>query len=81
MNRPVKDVTRKEIIALMNRLIKEGHDVFVKWTCPKCGDRCISTEKNTFNMGGYVHETRDNGEPCGELYNGDAWGCMAHFKL
>jgi rubrerythrin len=77
MNRPVKDVSREELIKMMDQLIKGGNEVFVKWTCPKCGDRCIANEKNTFNVSGYIHETRENGERCDTHYNGDQWGLMA----
>lgn len=76
-----KDLPSKLILEMANKFIKNGHDVYFKWTCPRCGERCVSDGKNTFALGGYTHTTKKDGTPCGETYTGDLFGLQAviHF--
>ena len=67
----------QELIAAADRLIARGFQIWIKWTCPRCGDRCCADEPNTFCAHGYRHSTRENGEPCGHHYNGQRYGLMA----
>lgn len=50
--------------------------IYVKWTCPACGERVMSGEPNVFNAGGYVHDDPN----CGFHYTGEYWGFMAEFS-
>lgn len=55
------------IIKAMDEMIEKGFDVYVKWTCDKCGERCTSNIPNVYNTGGYIHEEREDGTVCGYL--------------
>lgn len=74
------DVPMGRLIEIMNAYIAKGYDVYVKWTCPKCGDRCISNEKNCFQTQGYRHEEKVDGSPCGEIYWGPLYGVLASWS-
>lgn len=67
------DKLSTEIIEMANNVIAQGGDVWVKWTCPGCGDRCIADDKNTFHRGGYKHDK------CGTWYRGDLYGMMVAY--
>ena len=69
MDKPVE-----EILSLMNDAIEKGFDCYVKWTCPACRQRAVSTDKNTFYTKGYLHED------CGYLYTGKMFGLLASMK-
>ena len=49
----------------------------LKWTCPKCKERCTSNLPNTIETDGYEHTFRENGEYCGEVYRGGRIGLTA----
>jgi len=70
------DRPSKELIPEMDELIRQGHSVYVKWTCPKCGDRCRDDTPNRFCTEGYRHSTREDGSYCGGEYEGDLFGFM-----
>ena len=40
--------------------------LYIKWTCPGCGDRCIADEPNVVYRHGYAHDR------CGTHYDGAA---------
>jgi len=71
----VADRSQVEIVELMDRLIGEGWDCFIKWTCEKCSERCSSNKPNTFNEGGYLHEE------CGHLSHPKGYGLMTTRSL
>ena len=49
-----------------------GHArVYIKWTCPRCGERCISGTPNLINTS-YKHDD----EHCGAIYTGQQYGLM-----
>lgn len=73
------DLPYPAIVDAMNAWIAKGYHVFIKWTCPLCGDRPMANEPDEFHTGGYVHEERHDGTPCGHLYTGGLYGLMA-FK-
>ncbi len=64
------DIHKDELLPMMETLIGQGFIVFVKWTCPQCGERVTSMEPNAFHTGGYRHDD------CGFLYTGDMFGIM-----
>lgn len=41
-----KDIPWKDLIARMEELAKEGHQVFLKWTCEKCKQRVMAEKPN-----------------------------------
>ena len=71
------DLHVTDLIKQMEALLRENPHVqlFVKWTCPNCGQRAMSAEPNVFHAQGYVHED------CGFLYAGDYYGFMAAFTI
>jgi len=73
MTRQHHDRPFAEIVAIGNRMLEhEGYtQVFLKWTCPKCGDRCMSDVPNEYAQTGYIHTERENGQPCGHHYQGE----------
>jgi hypothetical protein len=75
------DLEIDELLRQLDQLIAKGATVFVKWTCPSCGDRCVADEPNQFHPEGYTHTTRDTGAPCGTLYVGPKWGIRAIYLL
>lgn len=76
-----EDVEQEKLLEIMNAYMAKGYDVFVKWTCPQCGERAISNEPNCFNTGGYIHEEKAGGAPCGVLYHGPVYGVLAYVAL
>jgi ribosomal protein S27AE len=57
-------------------ILDKGRDsvVFLKWTCPRCGERAIAHVANKFCTQGYVHKQRHDGSPCGGIYLGSLFG-------
>lgn len=70
-----EDITARQLVEQMEALLSEhpSAQLYVKWTCPGCGERVSADDPNSFHLGGYVHEE------CGTLYQGDAFGFMAVF--
>lgn len=48
--------------------------VYLKWTCPGCGERVTATEPNTYYTEGYVHES------CGATYRGKMFGTLVEVS-
>lgn len=67
------DKTIEELRGFMEEIMNAGGNVWIKWTCPKCGDRVTANEANTVYMQGYKHED------CGEVYRGDTYGLFVVF--
>lgn len=67
-----KDITGQELIEQVNEILNKrpNANIYVKWTCPNCGDRVTCDTPNTFYTGGFLHDE------CGHLYTGDAFGYM-----
>lgn len=70
-----RDLPSAQLLAEMERVLTEHPtaELYVKWTCPDCGERVTSDTANTFHAGGYRHEG------CGGFYDGDRFGFMAVF--
>lgn len=77
------DRTRAELIPQINAILAANPTAlcFIKWDCPRCGDRCLSDTPNTISAAGYVHTERANGTPCGGVYTDDMFGFMLMFAL
>jgi hypothetical protein len=58
----------------MEELIQRGAVVFVKWTCPGCGERCMSDVPNSICATGYYHTEKHDGTRCGTPYTGGEHG-------
>jgi hypothetical protein len=72
MERKPHDKPKDEIIALLDRVAAAGANGYIKWTCEKCGQRCMSAVPNVFNEGGYLHD-----EPhCGHMSHPTKYGMM-----
>src|SRR5260370_28532217 len=68
------DVAVDELLRLMDEVMAAGAiAVYVKWTCPRCGDRVVADAACSFHPEGYTHTTRADGTPCGHLYVGPKW--------
>lgn len=74
------DMEKEKLLPIMNAWLSKGYDVYVKWTCPQCGERAAANEPNTFNDGGYIHEEKLDGSPCGVLYHGPVYGLLATWS-
>jgi len=72
---PPKDVPLVEALEML-RDLPEGSLWYLKWTCPKCGERVTCNEPKTVYTRGYLHQEKANGEPCGALYTGQMFGCF-----
>lgn len=72
-----EDKPLEEIIKMVESIAEKGGSAFIKWTCPKCGERVICAEANTTYEKGYQHEERGDGTPCGGLYTGNKFGLLA----
>jgi predicted RNA-binding Zn-ribbon protein involved in translation (DUF1610 family) len=70
-----EDLHVDELIRRMEAILVKhpSAKLFVKWTCPKCGERVTSNEANVVHTGGYRHDD------CGGMYHGDLFGFMAIF--
>lgn len=75
------DVTEARLLEIMREFMKKGFDVYVKWTCPKCGERVTCPTANSFYPAGFIHEEKADGSACGELYLGPTYGVMAVIAL
>lgn len=69
-DRPIAEIQR-----MMNDVRAKGGKSWIKWTCPKCGERCLSTDPDTINLGGYQHDA------CGGVYTGALYGLMVLLPL
>lgn len=74
MSEAPKDISSAELIRLMEDHLEQhpNDQLYVKWTCPKCGQRCTSPDANTFHTQGYLHDELS----CGHLYTGDQFGLL-----
>lgn len=70
-DRPIREM-RSEIEAH----VEQGAFVFLKWTCPQCGERCIDDVPNRFCTQGYRHEEKADGSPCGGFCTGYLFGYL-----
>lgn len=75
MVEPERSLNRQQLITMANELISKGHIIWVKWTCPRCGDRVTSSTPNTI-FASYLHTD----EKCGFLYKGDEFGLMVALQ-
>lgn len=77
-----KDGTFTQIANPIYAQLTAGNVVFLKWTCPACGERVTSSEplklvdhpefpdgskKVVAFPPGYTHTEKDDGSPCGHL--------------
>jgi len=44
------DIPWTQALQMMNQWIKEGHEVYVKWTCLKCGSRLTAEKPNQVSI-------------------------------
>lgn len=72
-----RDKHISELIPMMDAILEKNPDaeLFIKWTCPQCGERAMSSDANVFHASGYLHED------CGFLYTGEYFGFMAAFTV
>lgn len=73
---PPDDLTSTEFARVAGYLMEAGTEVYVKWTCPSCGERvmaddaCPKVDRGPglkFGVGmqpKYMHTTKANGDPC-----------------
>ena len=71
------DIDAQELCNLVGPLIDHGDKVYIKWTCPACGERVTATDQLQTIKGYdskpavllhqyYRHDEKANGAPCGE---------------
>jgi hypothetical protein len=56
------------------QLIRDGADVYQKWTCGGCGERVTANSANAFTTMGH-HEEKKDGSPCGHVTDMRVTGC------
>lgn len=71
------DLPIAELLPVMDRLLGQGADCYLKWDCPRCGERVTANDPNTFHTRGYAHEEKRDGSPCGGVYDGTRFGFIA----
>lgn len=74
-----KDYPVEQVLKSMDRVIRLGGLAFIKWTCPKCGERVMSDTPNVYNTAGYMHVEKADGSQCGGLYTGEMFNFCAVF--
>ena len=70
-----------EMLSEIEQLAESGALVFLKWSCPACGERVIANEPNRYCSLGYRHEEKKDGSPCGCLYTGTLFGYLLVERL
>lgn len=66
----------REIMEMVKPILESGGLVYLKWTCPKCGERVTADEANTYHADGYIHT-----EPyCGYHYKGTQYGFLVVYR-
>ena len=74
----ISEIQRKtDALLAANPTVK----VYLKWTCPTCGERVTATEPNSYCLRGYYHEEKDDGSSCGALYTGTKFGMLLLFAV
>lgn len=63
------DLPREEVMAMANRSLKPNTEVYFKFTCESCGERCVFAEPNV------LYETGECGK-CGKITNVTEAGFM-----
>jgi len=59
-----------EMLPALKKIVEQGDKFYLKWTCPACSERVTSNEPNMYETGGYFHQEKVDGSPCGKLYVG-----------
>lgn len=75
------DHPSRTAIRMMDEVAGKGGKAWIKWTCPKCGERVTANEPNTFHTRGYAHEAKRDGSPCGAVYTGDMFGLLVAYPV
>jgi hypothetical protein len=76
-NREINELSKEELLPLMEKLISQGWKVFVKWHCP-CGERATVDEPNCFYLEGFIHTLKEDGlTRCGKISHPDKFGLLA----
>lgn len=52
----------------------ENIAIFLKWTCPGCGERVTADEPDTVYPKGVIHTEKADGTPCRTEYRGGYFG-------
>lgn len=75
---------------VMTKLVDDV-EVYMKWTCPSCGERVLSDDKLTLDQATgkvvfrpkYMHTAKEDGSPC--MISVDVleyvFGCQIRYKL
>jgi len=58
----------------MQRWLSFGLDAYLRWTCPKGGERVLADQPNVYHASGYRHAERADGTACGGIYLGTLFG-------
>lgn len=75
------DLPFDKLVVEMDKLLAKGYHVWVKWTCPDCGERATSNEPDVVHTGGYLHQEKADGTPCGAWYFGTVFGMRAEMTV
>lgn len=85
-----KDLDYQQATIALLPLVREGVQVYLKWTCSRCKERVLSDDPMTFDHdtqqliwhAAYRHTHRDDGTPCGQLHDTRTglFGCMLVYK-
>lgn len=83
------DIDYNELANRAVPIMKQGGLVYLKWTCPDCGERAMSDNPLEFLVGtgqviyapGYVHTQREDGSPCDRLIrtHEHVFGMQIHY--
>ena len=74
LNEDYGDLPKNQILKLMDKIIENGMDCYIKWTCI-CGSRQTCDTKNAFFTEGYKCEE------CKNITFPDKFGLLAMSKI
>lgn len=75
------DLPLEQIKATMDMILAQGGQAWIKWTCPKCGERVVSDEEGCIHLDGYLHTEKADGSECGGVYEGKLFGLLVALPL
>lgn len=65
------DLDINELVRRAAPVMLSGAEVYIKWTCPSCGERVMLDKPLEFNQNGAIvvpsgllHTEKDDGSPC-----------------
>lgn len=75
------DLPLEQIKVMMDEALHRGDLAWIKWTCPRCGERVTSDNEGSIHLDGYKHTQKKDGTLCGGVYEGNLFGLRVAVVL